>query len=105
MKATIYEFSAWVNIVNKREMLSKIEKVLDFSNFQVVGYIQHSFLLDEVNAITAVWLLAESHLAVHSFPEEKKTYFQLSSCVENQHNRFLDAFYSEFSDSILSSKK
>lgn len=37
---------------------------------------------------TALWLLAESHLAVHTFPESKATYLELSGCNESKTEAF-----------------
>ena len=42
---------------------------------------------------TALFLLAESHFALHTFPEENKTYIELSSCVKK-------GFYYRFVDDI-----
>lgn len=39
---------------------------------------------------TCLWLLAESHLALHSFPEEAHTYIELSSCNAGKHRKFVD---------------
>jgi len=42
----------------------------------------------EPDGFTAVWILAESHLALHTFPEENKTYVELSSCNEEMLENF-----------------
>lgn len=52
--------------------------------------------MDECHAMfdpfgyTAMFLLSESHLAIHTFPERGKTYIELTSCVEPQYRRFLE---------------
>ncbi|MEL7222709.1 MAG: S-adenosylmethionine decarboxylase, partial [Bacteroidota bacterium] len=38
---------------------------------------------------TGIWLLAESHLAIHTFPEARKTYIELSSCNRQMYDDFL----------------
>jgi S-adenosylmethionine decarboxylase len=38
--------------------------------------------------------LAESHLAIHTFPEEGKTYIELSSCNERMQKAF-EALFAE----------
>ena len=44
---------------------------------------------------SALWLLAESHFAVHTFPEERKSYIELSSCVEDKFYKFIDMVKNE----------
>ncbi len=44
---------------------------------RVVGFSEVCF---QPHGYTAVWLLAESHFALHTFPEEGRTYCELSSC-------------------------
>ena len=43
----------------------------------IVGFKEAHF---EPQGYTAVWILAESHLAVHTFPEAGRTYCELASC-------------------------
>jgi S-adenosylmethionine/arginine decarboxylase-like enzyme len=57
------------------------------SNFKVLKRVSHNF---SPYGFTALFLLSESHLAIHTFPEENKTYIELSSCVEKQFNNFVD---------------
>lgn len=39
--------------------------------------------------ILGLWLLAESHFAIHTFPEENKMYIEISSCVKMYFDNFL----------------
>ena len=39
--------------------------------------------------ILGLWLLAESHFAIHTFPEENKMYIEISSCVKKYYDNFL----------------
>ena len=48
--------------------------------------MEHSF---QPQGYTAIWLLAESHFAIHTFPEENKTYIELSSCNRTMYHAFL----------------
>ena len=50
------------------------------SGFKILQSIEHHF---DPYGYTALFLLAESHLAIHTFPEENKSYIELSSCNEN----------------------
>jgi S-adenosylmethionine decarboxylase len=38
---------------------------------------------------TSLYLLSESHFAIHTFPEHKKTYIELSSCVKKPFDKFI----------------
>lgn len=38
---------------------------------------------------TAIWLLGESHFAIHTFPEQGKTYIELTSCNPEKHDFFV----------------
>jgi len=51
---------------------------------------------------TAIWLLSESHFAIHTFPEEHKTYIELSSCNREMYDRFLEELklYQQVSEKI-----
>ena len=48
------------------------------SGFQILDKCEHYF---PVQGYTGLWLLSESHFAIHTFPEEDKTYIELTSCV------------------------
>ena len=47
------------------------------AGFHILGVSEHYF--DPVG-YTALWLLSESHFALHTFPECGKYYIELSSC-------------------------
>ena len=39
--------------------------------------------------VTALFLLSESHFAIHTFPEENTTYIELSSCIKLPFDNFI----------------
>lgn len=67
-------------------LCEQLEDMLCESGFLVVGSLTHYF---QPYGHTALWLLGESHLAVHTFPEDKKTYIQLSSCNRKWPRRYI----------------
>jgi len=77
MKAEIYNISGWINSVDELLIKSYFDELLKKSGFTILKYQSHQF-----NPIgyTGLWLLSESHFAVHTFPEESKSYIELSSC-------------------------
>ncbi|MCG8700222.1 MAG: S-adenosylmethionine decarboxylase [Bacteroidales bacterium] len=87
MKAQIYNFSGWIKEVDSEKLRGLMNDILEKSGFNVLNYVDHEYAPE---GYTAVWLLSESHFAVHSFPEEDKTYIELSSCNEIKNNRFIE---------------
>jgi len=88
VKAVMYNYSNWINydITKEAEIIEKLEKLLIKSGFTIVKKVEHHF---EVQGYTALWLLSESHFAVHTFPEESKLYIEISSCVKKYFDDFV----------------
>jgi len=86
MEAKIYSFKAWINITDAKKIKKYIYNILNQNNFKIFNYCEHYF-----NPIgyTAIWLLGESHCAVHTFPEENRSYLELSSCSKQKYNNFI----------------
>lgn len=76
----MHHFDKWVTCVDSNLLKIVFETNLVKSNFKIVNFIEHYFTNQ---GYTCVWLLAESHLAIHTFPENNKSYIQISSC--NKH--------------------
>ena len=89
MKAEIYEKSVWVGQTRPDILMAACEKRLLESGFKIVKQVTHFF---SPQGFTAVFVLAESHLAIHTFPEEGKSYIQLSSCNKS----YYDSFWANF---------
>lgn len=75
----------WITETDPRAVKEHCARLLASSGFKVLQFVEWHF---EPQGYSALWLLAESHLAVHTFPEEGKTYVELSSCVEEYFHRF-----------------
>lgn len=88
-KANIYEFQKWIDHMEIEQLKVHLEGLLKSSGFQIVNFCEHHF---PQQGFTCVWLLAESHLAVHTFPEENKVYIQLSSCNAQKKEAFASNF-------------
>jgi S-adenosylmethionine decarboxylase proenzyme len=54
---------------------------LAVDNFTIMGAMPHHF---EPSGYTTLILLAESHAAIHTYPEHKSLYFSLYSCRGEQ---------------------
>ena len=79
MKAEIYNLNTWVYETNSLILKNSYSELLGLSGFNILDFIEYNF---KPQGYTALWLLGESHFAVHTFPEENKTYVELSSCNE-----------------------
>ena len=87
MKAAIYKHTVWVVSEDEQQLQKHLAAWLDKAGFTVLKFVEHQF---NPVGYTALWLLGESHLALHTFPEENKAYIELSSCNEAKNLAFAD---------------
>ena len=87
MKAQMFNHSEWVSETDPFKLRTKYKDLLEDSGFGILSFMEYSF---EPCGYTAIWLLSESHFAIHTFPEEGKSYIELSSCIETQYRKFMD---------------
>lgn len=80
MKAQIWNKNGWVNEIDPTKLKNIFSELLGLSGFDILNFQEHFF---EPIGWTGLWLLGESHFAIHTFPEEKKSYIELSSCNED----------------------
>ncbi len=73
----VYNLKGWIELVDEIQLKDIFNGLLNQSDFKILNYSSHQF---PVNGFTAFWLLAESHLALHTFTEHGCTYIELSSC-------------------------
>lgn len=86
MEARIDNYQTWVKGSKGIELKEKVEKLVKASGFTVLNFIEHHF---DPQGYTAIWLLAESHCALHTFPEEDKSYLEISSCNLEMYEAFV----------------
>ena len=96
MKAKMNNFSCWVKETNPARLITRYEKLLRESGFNVLKSCEHWFY---PQGFTILYLLAESHLAIHTFPERGKTYIELTSCVQVPFDNFIKAHTYETTES------
>lgn len=87
MQAKIWKNSGWMRNTDPVELLEQCTEILHDCGFHILEMVDHHF---EPQGYTALWLLGESHFAIHTFPEYGKTYFELSSCNVDYYMRFLE---------------
>lgn len=93
MKAELYNFKCWVNNSDPLLLKQTGEKILTACDFEVLGFMEHHF---KPQGYTCIWLLGESHLAIHTYPEHNKSYFELTSCVKHKNEEFRSKLAQEF---------
>ena len=82
----MFNHSEWVSETDPFKLRTTYNELLKDSGFGILSFMEYSF---EPQGYTAIWLLSESHFAIHTFPEEGKSYIELSSCIEDQYRRFM----------------
>ena len=93
MEAKIDHFSSWVHQSDATILKNDIEALVAESGFTILNFMEHHF---EPQGYTAMWLLAESHCALHTFPEENKAYVELSSCNIPMYVQFVQLFHQHY---------
>ncbi len=86
MTAQIWHFSEWITDTDPRSLYVRFNSLLKNAGFHVLRRMEHHF---DPFGYTCLFLLAESHFAIHTFPEENKTYIELSSCNKAFFDRFV----------------
>lgn len=96
MQPKIFNFQHWLDdemvhtIVTLRHYMTML---LNDSGFEVLNVTDHKF---NPQGYTCIWLLGESHLAIHTFPEKDLAYIELSSCVKEPFDLFVKLYMKKF---------
>jgi S-adenosylmethionine decarboxylase len=96
--AEVYNFQEWISVTDPDVLKDAFSTLLDHSGYHVLNYMEHLF---PNGGFTSLWLLAESHLAIHTFIEEQKTYIELSGCNMEMNKKFRKAFLLKFENQIV----
>jgi len=86
MKAQIFNYNTWIEETNPTVLFDTYIEKLNKAGFKVEDVIEKHF---NPYGYTALFLLSESHLAIHTFPEHGQTYIELSSCVKEFFDNFI----------------
>lgn len=85
----MYNISSWINETNPEVLIQYCMVLLAKSGFKILQVIDNHF---EPQGYTALFLLAESHFAIHTFPEKGQTYIELTSCAKEPFDAFIKHF-------------
>lgn len=88
IEANIYNYQFWTTCTQPDELKNTYKSILNKAGFNILQFSEHYF---PGQGYTCFWLLGESHLAIHTFPESNKSYVELSSCNKEK----LDFFKTE----------
>jgi S-adenosylmethionine decarboxylase len=83
--ALIDNYKAWVYETSPQLLRSLMTQWLEQCEFQVLNIAEHHFT---PHGYTCLWLLGESHLAIHTFPEKNVCYVELTSCNAVKNKNF-----------------
>lgn len=86
MEARMHNYSDWIEETDPGRLKIKYTTQLKSSGFEVLDVVEKHF---EPFGYTALFLLGESHFAIHTFPERNTSYIELSSCVQRPFYKFI----------------
>ncbi|MCR8560418.1 S-adenosylmethionine decarboxylase [Mucilaginibacter sp. BJC16-A38] len=81
MEAVIFNRACWIFDLCADDIVKELELMLIQAEFSILNSTDHVF---SPQGYTKIWLLAESHFAIHTFPEQNAFYLELSSCIESK---------------------
>jgi S-adenosylmethionine decarboxylase len=87
MNAMIWHYSGWIKETSAPPLFDYYMQYLVKSGFSVENVIEKHFA---PQGYTALFLLGESHFAIHTFPEAGYTYIELASCSRPLFDRFIN---------------
>ncbi|MBT3208363.1 MAG: spermidine synthase [Bacteroidetes bacterium] len=86
MNKLIFNYTKWIEVIEPELLNTKLNSILNASGYNILAQVDHHF---KPQGYTGLWLLAESHLAIHTFPEKNKTYIELSGCNKKMNDIFI----------------
>lgn len=94
----IYNYRFWLSLTDSKLLKSQLDQMLRRSGYGIMNFSEHFF---QPQGYTAMWLLSESHLALHTFPEEGRSYVELSGCSAEMNEQFVRLTHQEWKSVIL----
>lgn len=85
LNGNIFLYSWYCHVIDKDTLNNELESLLVRSGFTILKTVEHEF---SPQGYTGIFLLSESHLAVHTFPENGISWIELASCSEEKYLQF-----------------
>jgi len=80
-----------INLLNNKELLKDLLKNICIKyNFEILGELDYSF---NPQGCTILFLLSESHISIHTFPEKNHISFDIYTCREYNSNNEYNEIY------------
>jgi S-adenosylmethionine decarboxylase len=92
-KDLIFLHSGWLSTIDPADLKHHFGLLLQVCGFEILHFVEHHF---SPHGYTCVWLLGESHCAIHTFPEKNTTFFELCSCNEEKLLHFQNEIKARF---------
>ena len=86
LEANMYSHEEWISMTEPKRLNKIFTNILNEVGFTIVNHMEHNF---PIQGYTCIWLLAESHLSIHTFPNKNTCYVQISSCNEKKLLKFI----------------
>lgn len=86
MEAKMNRYKCWIPETRPDVLNGYYEDLLLECGFKIVNKQYHFF---KPFGFTALYLLSESHFAIHTFPEKNTSYIELTSCVDAPFKQFV----------------
>ena len=84
---------------NPKEIETLLKQMVEAANFTLCGIKIHKF---EPQGVTGMALVGESHIALHTWPEEGRLFVDVGSCTsENASRQALCALQNAFPDATF----
>lgn len=97
MNTSIYNLRFWLKETESSLLKEKLEHFLREAGYGIVGFCEHEF---QPQGYTAIWLLSESHLALHTYPEEGRSYVELTGCSHDMNRNFAVSCHKQWPNKI-----
>lgn len=83
--------------IKNMDVLNDIDKIktmfdtiCETHQFTILNKVEHKF---EPQGLTMIYLLAESHISIHTFPERQYAAVDIYTCHEYENNKVYESIY------------
>ncbi|MGK7395199.1 MAG: S-adenosylmethionine decarboxylase [Candidatus Cyclobacteriaceae bacterium M3_2C_046] len=83
----MYNYQEWLSETDPKMLFYHLNTFLETCGYNILNFVEHHF---EPEGYTCLWLLGESHLALHTFPDKGLTYLELSGCNREKNESFMN---------------
>ena len=97
MKAEMFNLHFWIKVTDPKKLKKYFKRLLAESGFGLVKFTQFHFA---PQGFSCVWIISESHFAIHTWPEEGIAACDLGSCNYEKFMKFKELLSREMVDKI-----